>query len=135
MRHMERASSIRAALRAFFVDLNEPVPINVGQTIDTLGAASDVLVDRGWTFESVDANGVWFLWPPSRVPQALHYSDMESPLTILLIQSSLAVGYILAGMPTLRSYDDLAVEDILAETKALAAIESHRWTKPMREPS
>lgn len=134
MKHAVPRPDIRATLRASFADSNVPVPINVRGIVDALGAASDVLVRRGWTFECVDANGIWFLWPPSRVPQALYYSDMESPLTILLVQRSLTIGYILAGMPTLRSYDTLAMEDVVTETETLAAVELHRWPMSMRDP-
>lgn len=120
-------TDVRGVLRASFAQSNDPVPFNVRELVEALGRAADVLVRRGW---EIDESGIGFLWPPSWVPDELHYDDMESPMTILTVWSSLSVGYVLAGVPTLRTYPELDVSDVLTGGLPLAQIEEHRWTRP-----
>jgi len=121
---------VRGVLRASFAQSSDPVPFNVRELVEALGAAADVLVRRGWEIDDIDESGVGFLWPPSWVPEELHYDDMESPMTILTVWSSLGVGYVLAGVPSLRTYPDLSLDDLVAESAALVEVEAHRWSAP-----
>lgn len=124
---------VRAVLRAAFARASDPVPFNVRELIEALGAAADVLVRRGWEIDDINEGGVGLLWPPSWVPEELHYDDMESPMTILTVWSSLGVGHVLAGVPMLRTYPDLSIDDLVTESPALVEVEAHRWTAPPRQ--
>lgn len=121
---------VRGVLRASFAQSSDPVPFNVSELVEALGRAADVLVRRGWEIDDIDESGVGFLWPASWVPEELHYDDMESPMTILTVWSSLGVGYVLAGVPMLRTYPDLGIDDLVTESAALLEVEAHRWTAP-----
>ena len=121
---------VRGVLRASFAQSSDPVPFNVVELVEALGRAADVLVRRGWEIDDIDESGVDFLWPPSWVPEELHYDDMESPMTILTVWSSLGVGYVLAGVPMLWTYPDLGIDDLVTESAALLEVEAHRWTAP-----
>lgn len=121
---------VRGVLRASFAQSSDPVPFNVRELVEALGRAADVLVRRGWEIDDIDEGGVGFLWPPSWVPEELHYDDMESPMTILTVWSSLGVGYVLAGVPALRTYPDLGIDDLVTESPVLVEVEAHRWTEP-----
>ena len=121
---------VRGVLRASFAQSSDPVPFNVRELVEALGRAADVLVRRGWEIDDIDESGVGFLWPPSWVPEELHYDDMKSPMTILTVGSSLAVGYVLAGVPTLWTYPDISVDDLVTESAALLEVDAHRWTAP-----
>ena len=121
---------VRSVLRAALVQSSDPVPFNVRELVEALGRAADILVRRGWEIDDIDESGVGFLWPPSWVPEELHYDDMESPMTILTVWSSLGVGYVLAGVPTLWTYPDLSINDVVTESAALVEVEAHRWTTP-----
>lgn len=121
---------VRGVLRASFAQSSDPVPINVRELVEALGRAADVLVRRGWDIDDIGESGVGFLWPPSWVPEELHYDDMESPMTILTVWSSLGVGYVLAGVPALRIYPDLGIDDLVTESFALVEVEAHQWTAP-----
>jgi hypothetical protein len=121
---------VRGVLRASFAQSSDPVPFNVSELVEALGRAADVLVRRGWEIDDIDESGVGFPWPASWVPEELHYDDMESPMTILTVWSSLGVGYVLAGVRMLRTYPDLGIDDLVTESAALLEVEAHRWTAP-----
>jgi hypothetical protein len=125
---------VRGVLRAAFAQSSDPVPFNVRELVKTLRRAPDALVRRGWEIDDIDENGVDLLWPPSWMPEERHYDDLKSPMTILTVWSSLGVGYVLAGVPRLRTYPDLSIDDLVTESPALVEVEAHRWTAPSPQP-